>query len=44
LNLRPLNHIGTATLSIADSIKYYRGVMAATTIHTPLDLEEQGVS
>ncbi|KPP81857.1 methylmalonyl-CoA epimerase [Erythrobacter sp. HL-111] len=43
MKLGRLNHIGVATPSIADSIAFYRDVMGATTIHTPFDLEEQGV-
>ena len=43
MKLGRLNHIGVATPSIADSIAFYRDVMGATMIHTPFDLEEQGV-
>lgn len=43
MKLGRLNHIGVATPSIADSIAHYRDVMGATKIHTPFDLEEQGV-
>ena len=43
MKLGRLNHIGVATPSIADSIAFYRDVMGATKIHTPFDLEEQGV-
>jgi methylmalonyl-CoA/ethylmalonyl-CoA epimerase len=43
VKLGRLNHIGVATPSIADSIAFYRDVMGATKIHTPFDLEEQGV-
>lgn len=43
MKLGRLNHIGVATPSIADSITFYRDVMGATKIHTPFDLEEQGV-
>ncbi len=43
MKLGRLNHIGVATPSIANSIAFYRDVMGATKIHTPFDLEEQGV-
>jgi methylmalonyl-CoA epimerase len=43
VKLGRLNHIGVATPSIAASIAFYRDVMGATKIHTPFDLEEQGV-
>ena len=43
MKLGRLNHIGVATPSIEDSIRYYREVMGATKIHEPFDLEEQGV-
>ncbi len=43
MKLGRLNHIGVATPSISDSIAFYRDVMGATKIHTPFDLEEQGV-
>ncbi|MEE4204759.1 MAG: methylmalonyl-CoA epimerase [Erythrobacter sp.] len=43
MKLGRLNHIGVATPSIADSIAFYRDTMGATKIHTPFDLEEQGV-
>ena len=43
MKLGRLNHIGVATPSIEESIRYYRDVMGATKIHTPFDLEEQGV-
>jgi len=43
MKLGRLNHIGVATPSIADSIAHYRDVMGATKIHTPFDLEAQGV-
>lgn len=43
MKLGRLNHIGVATPSIADSIAFYRDCLGATTIHTPFDLEEQGV-
>lgn len=41
--LGPLNHIGVATPSIADSIAFYRDIMGATKIHTPFDMPAQGV-
>ncbi|TMM49695.1 methylmalonyl-CoA epimerase [Qipengyuania marisflavi] len=43
MKLGRLNHIGVATPSIADSIRYYREVMGATEITEPFDLPEQGV-
>jgi methylmalonyl-CoA/ethylmalonyl-CoA epimerase len=43
MKLGRLNHIGVATPSIAEAIAFYRDVMGATHIHTPFDLEEQGV-
>lgn len=43
MKLGRLNHIGVATPSIEASIAHYRDVMGATKIHTPFDLEEQGV-
>ncbi|QUL38933.1 methylmalonyl-CoA epimerase [Erythrobacter sp. JK5] len=43
MKLGRLNHIGVATPSIEDSIAHYREVMGATKIHTPFDLEAQGV-
>ena len=43
MKLGRLNHIGVATPSIEDSIVHYRDVMGATKIHTPFDLEAQGV-
>jgi methylmalonyl-CoA/ethylmalonyl-CoA epimerase len=43
MKLGRLNHIGVATLSIADSIVFYREVMGATKIHEPFDLPDQGV-
>ena len=43
MKLGRLNHIGVATPSIEESIRYYRDVMGATKIHEPFDLEEQGV-
>ncbi|WP_454599049.1 methylmalonyl-CoA epimerase [Qipengyuania sp. SM2507] len=43
MKLGRLNHIGVATPSIEESIRYYRDVMGATSFHEPFDLEEQGV-
>lgn len=43
MKLGRLNHIGVATPSIEESIRYYREVMGATSFHKPFDLEEQGV-
>ena len=43
MKLGRLNHIGVATPSIEASIAHYRDVMGATKIHTPFDLEAQGV-
>ena len=43
MKLGRLNHIGVATPSIAESLRYYRDVMGATITHEPFDLEEQGV-
>jgi methylmalonyl-CoA/ethylmalonyl-CoA epimerase len=43
MKLGRLNHIGVATPSIAEAIRYYRDVMGATSFHEPFDLEEQGV-
>jgi len=43
MKLGRLNHIGVATPSIAESIRYYREVMGATKFHEPFDLEAQGV-
>ncbi|MDP4539162.1 methylmalonyl-CoA epimerase [Qipengyuania sp. DY56-A-20] len=43
MKLGRLNHIGVATPSIEESIRYYRDVMGATSSHEPFDLEEQGV-
>lgn len=43
MKLGRLNHIGVATPSIAESLRYYRDVMGATISHEPFDLEEQGV-
>ena len=44
MKLGRLNHIGVATPSIAESLRYYRDVMGATIAHEPFDLEEQGVT
>jgi len=38
-----LNHVGVATPSIDDSIKLYRDVLGATTIHDRFAMPEQGV-
>jgi methylmalonyl-CoA/ethylmalonyl-CoA epimerase len=43
MKLGRLNHIGVATPSIEESIRYYREIMGATSFHEPFDLEEQGV-
>ena len=43
MKLGRLNHIGIATPSIEESIRYYRDVMGATKIREPFDLEAQGV-
>jgi methylmalonyl-CoA/ethylmalonyl-CoA epimerase len=43
MKLGRLNHIGVATPSIEDSIRYYREVMGAGDITDPFDLPEQGV-
>ncbi|BBI20635.1 MAG: methylmalonyl-CoA epimerase [Pseudomonadota bacterium] len=43
MKLGRLNHIGVATPSIAESLRYYRDVMGASITHEPFDLEEQGV-
>lgn len=43
MKLGRLNHIGVATPSIAESIVHFTQTMGATSIHTPFDLEEQGV-
>ena len=43
MKLGRLNHIGVATLSIADSILHYRNVLGATKIHDSFDLPDQGV-
>lgn len=43
MKLGRLNHIGVATPSIAESIRYYREVMGAVQITEPVDMPEQGV-
>ena len=43
MKLGRLNHIGVATPSIADSVAYYREVMAAVEVSEPFDMPEQGV-
>ena len=43
MKLGRLNHIGVATLSIADSILHYRNVLGAMKIHDSFDLPDQGV-
>ncbi|WFL77276.1 methylmalonyl-CoA epimerase [Altererythrobacter arenosus] len=43
MKLGRLNHIGVATPSIEESLRYYRDVMGATSFHEPFDLEAQGV-
>ena len=43
MKLGPLNHVGVATPSIADSIVFWRDIMGATTIHDPFDMPAQGV-
>lgn len=43
MKLGPLNHVGVATPSIADSIAFWRDVMGATNIHEPFDMPAQGV-
>ena len=43
MKLGRLNHIGVATPSIEESVRYYRDVMGATSFHKPFDLEGQGV-
>ena len=42
MKLGRLNHIGVATPSIEESVRYYREVMGATKFHKPFDLEAQG--
>ena len=43
MKLGRLNHIGVATPSIEESVRYYREVMGATSFHAPFELEAQGV-
>ena len=43
MKLGRLNHIGVATPSIEESVRYYRDVMGATSFDKPFDLEAQGV-
>ena len=43
MKLGPLNHVGVATPSIADSIAHWRDVMGATRIGEPFDMPTQGV-
>ncbi|GMN12385.1 methylmalonyl-CoA epimerase [Altererythrobacter sp. MTPC7] len=43
MKLGRLNHIGVATPSIEESVRYYRDVMGATRFYKPFDLEAQGV-
>jgi methylmalonyl-CoA/ethylmalonyl-CoA epimerase len=43
VKLGRLNHIGVATPSIEESLRYYRDVMGATIAHEPFDVAEQGV-
>lgn len=38
-----LNHVGVATPSIEESVKLYRDVLGATTIHDRFAMPEQGV-
>lgn len=42
MKLGRLNHIGVATPSIADSVAYYREVMAVE-VSEPFDMPKQGV-
>ena len=44
MKLGPLNHIGVATHSIADSIAFWRDVMGATSITSPFAMKDQGVT
>ena len=44
IKLGPLNHIGVATHSIADSIAFWRDVMGATNITAPFAMKDQGVT
>lgn len=43
MKLGRLNHVGVATPSIADAIRYWRDTMGATGIGEPFDLPAQGV-
>ena len=43
MKLGPLNHIGVATPSIANSIAFWRDVMGAVQIGEPFDMPTQGV-
>ena len=43
MQLGRLNHIGVATPSIEESLRFYREVMWATKARTPFELEAQGV-
>ncbi|MXO85089.1 methylmalonyl-CoA epimerase [Altererythrobacter aurantiacus] len=44
MKLGRLNHIGVATPSIEESLRYYRDTMGAVQITEPFDLPEQGVT
>jgi len=43
VKLGRLNHVGVATPSIAEAIRYWRDVMGATMVHEPFELPAQGV-
>lgn len=43
MKLGRLNHIGIATPSMADSLKFYREVMGATSIVEPFELEDRNL-
>lgn len=43
MKLGRLNHIGIATPSMADSLKFYREVMGATSIVGPFELEDRNL-
>ena len=43
MKLGRLNHVGVATPSIAEAIRYWRDVMGATMVHEPFELPAQGV-
>lgn len=43
MKLGPLNHVGVATPSIAESVTFWREVMGATEIHDAFDMPAQGV-